>query len=270
MKKVILFLLGYCLGGQLLHAGLPMPCVNYYGMLTDEYGAPFLEHAEIFLMNGTNECDRYGINGLAAAGVNVELQLEIDSGGTPYAPYAVHVGDPVLVVVKVGGVEQEISPTDMLFAAGPGESVRLDLFTGTDSDGDGLPDEWEELLMSQSGGTVTNIQQITKDGDFDGDGASNWQEFLAGTFPFLANDVFAIDGMEMLGDRIRFEFLSLNGKVYRMQTTSALESNEWVSAAFALDEVSGLTETALLGDGSFKTIFIGISEDTKFVRIGAD
>ena len=203
--------------------------------------------------------------------MNYELQLEIDSGGSPYAPYAVHVGDAVRVVVKVGGIEQPaLSPVNVVHAANPGESVVLNLFTGTDSDGDDLPDAWEELLMSQSDGALTNIQQVTKSGDFDGDGASNWSEFLAGTFPFLAYDVFAIDGMELVNGRIGFEFLAIRGKVYQVQLASDLAAGDWENGAFALDEVSAATETVLPGEGGFKTIYIDIEENTRFVRLTAE
>lgn len=270
MNIKALTILGFSLGGQLLYSGLPMPCVNYYGMLSDEYGSPFLEHSEIFLRNGDNECDRYEISGLIAAGVNYELQLEIDNGGTPYAPYAVHAGDPVQLVVEVGGVEQIFFPTNALIAAGPGESVNLNLFTGSDVDGDGLPDAWEELLMSQSGGSITNILQITKEGDFDGDGASNGDEFLAGTFAFLANDVFAIEDMEVINDRIRFEFLSIRGKAYRIKLASDLVAGDWVNGGYAMDAVSEMTDRVLIGDGTFRSIYIGISSDAQFVRLSAE
>ena len=174
------------------------------------------------------------------------------------------------MVVKVGRVEQAISPVTSVSPDAPGESVRLNLFTGTDADGDGLPDAWEELLMSQSGGTITNIQQITKDGDFDGDGASNWDEFLAGTFPFLAYDVFAIDGMDIINGRIRFEFLAIRGKVYQIQLTSDLAADDWANGAYAMDELSDIEERVLLGDGSFKSIYIELDENAKFVRLTAE
>lgn len=48
-------------------------------------------------------------------------------------------------------------------------------FTPDDTDGDGLPDAWEQTHFS----SLTQIAQ----GDFDGDGYSNLQEFQAGTQP---------------------------------------------------------------------------------------
>jgi nitrous oxidase accessory protein NosD len=52
-----------------------------------------------------------------------------------------------------------------------------------DADNDGLPDEWEVTYFGSTG--VTN----DPDGDFDGDGISNWNEFLEGSSPVSKIDV---------------------------------------------------------------------------------
>ena len=55
---------------------------------------------------------------------------------------------------------------------------------GPDSDGDGLDDDWE----------VAYFNDLSRDGtgDFDGDGASDAQEFRAGTDPTNAGSVFRV------------------------------------------------------------------------------
>ena len=60
-----------------------------------------------------------------------------------------------------------------------GRLERVD-FTQTDTDGDGLPDNWESQYFGS--GTAANPT-----GDPDGDGRNNLQEFLAGTNPLLAD-----------------------------------------------------------------------------------
>lgn len=53
-----------------------------------------------------------------------------------------------------------------------------------DTDNDGLPDDWEEFYFDDLSQTATD--------DFDHDGASNLQEYLAGTDPTDPNSVFKI------------------------------------------------------------------------------
>lgn len=62
-----------------------------------------------------------------------------------------------------------------------------------DSDTDGLPDDWEQFYFTNLVQTATN--------DFDADGASNENEFQAGTNPTLATSVFRVS-----------EFTSANGQ----------------------------------------------------------
>jgi hypothetical protein len=50
---------------------------------------------------------------------------------------------------------------------------------------DGIPDTWRLLYF----GTVSNILSAAN-ADPDGDGASNWQEYIAGTNPLDATSVF--------------------------------------------------------------------------------
>jgi hypothetical protein len=59
-----------------------------------------------------------------------------------------------------------------------------------DSDGDGLPDSWEQMFLGGLGQTAT--------GDADGDGVSNLQEFLDGTNP--TNSASALYRITLLTD----------------------------------------------------------------------
>ncbi|MBN1676797.1 MAG: Ig-like domain-containing protein [Kiritimatiellae bacterium] len=52
-----------------------------------------------------------------------------------------------------------------------------------DSDGDGLPDWWEQQIIAASGGAFTSVVQVLPDDDFDLDLATNQLEYVAHTDP---------------------------------------------------------------------------------------
>ncbi len=53
-----------------------------------------------------------------------------------------------------------------------------------DADGDGMPDEWEQIIVDfDPGDEVDNILKVEGEDDFDEDGASNFSEYEAGSNP---------------------------------------------------------------------------------------
>ena len=52
-----------------------------------------------------------------------------------------------------------------------------------DTDGDDMPDGWEQQIIEASNGSFTTVFQVKPDDDFDADGMSNYAEYQAGTSP---------------------------------------------------------------------------------------
>jgi hypothetical protein len=254
--------------------GVPLPSVTYTGSVRDAYGYPYTKDAEVTLSTGTVESVRYRITGERSPGVNYRLDLEMDSGGTPYEPYAVHVGDKLDIKVRYQGqnvaimTNAMISSTSTLTVPAAGSTVRLDIQTGIDSDADGLPDLWEELLIAQSDGVLHTLADVRPGDDFDGDGSSNLHEFLSGTFPFLAHDCFAFDQLERVSDgRFSFQFLAVKGFTYQVHSSTNLTAGTWSDQFFATTPTAPVAPGFIYGDDTFKTVFVESTNSVGFFRL---
>ncbi len=205
----------------------PLPSFRYYGMLLNEYGWPVIQddNTVLVLRVGTNECARFTANELLGHGINYVLEAPMDyAARARYARYAARRGDAAAISVWVGSVQQSLMNTSAVPPVGnPGDAVRLDLNIGTDADHDGLSDLWEEMLIIyNSNGRYTDITQVLPEDDFDGDGASNGEEYLAGTAPEFANDIFKIrDWMRTSNGQVVLSFMPKYGTTYRLYSASA-------------------------------------------------
>ncbi len=82
-----------------------------------------------------------------------------------------------------------------------------------DFDADELPDEWELSLRP-------NLSDLGK-GDFDGDGQTDREEYIAGTVPLDADSFFSVD-LSLLGDDRLLNWDSVSGRIYRVYWSSNL------------------------------------------------
>jgi hypothetical protein len=81
-----------------------------------------------------------------------------------------------------------------------------------DSDGDGLPDNWERM--------VNGSLSLTRNGDPDDDGMSNWKECVAGTHPTNAASVLKLNSAELDNGLLRLNWQSATGRAYRVLTSA--------------------------------------------------
>lgn len=249
-------------------AGTPQPAEVVYGRVRDPYGFPYLGTGRILFLNGAVECARYGFEAILPNGLNYRVTLDLDSGGTPYTASAVQTGQVLTVRVELDGLAQPLIPTNRLSVGAPGSAVRLDLCTGTDTDGDGLPDEWERLLCEQSGGRLAGIEAVRPGDDFDGDGLSNVDEFQAGTFAFIATDLLKVDEVERLSsNRVKLRFLTSQNVSYRVVAAESLPATMWFPLRFAPGANEPVAYRDLVGDGAYQTIYIETSSDALFLRL---
>ena len=100
---------------------------------------------------------------------------------------------------------------------------RLDLLKIVDTDGDGLPDWWENE-------TLTNLAQ-TATADGDGDGFTNLDEFLAGTNPTDPASHLAFSSIATASDGAGKHFVltfpSIEDRNYRIEWSGTLQAGSW-------------------------------------------
>lgn len=112
-----------------------------------------------------------------------------------------------------------------------------------DTVGDGLSDAWRAAYFPGDG---TSTNELSASGaDPDGDGLSNEEEYIAGTSPVDAEEVFQLSDMQISGGVIDFSFLSADGLRYQLEKTPSLIASDWSTSIYNI-----------VGDGAWKHLLV--------------
>jgi hypothetical protein len=226
----------------------PAPYYTLYGNVRDQVGAILhADGAEIVLLRDGVEIGRSPVSDASVGDFNYELHIRIDASlnGTPiYSNKAVPAKGVYSVVVDLNGqIFYPIEAAGTLRTGSGGERVRLDLTLGADTNLDGLPDAWQEWVLYQAGkapgGSGWNINLVTRDGDYDGDGMSNYIEYVAGTFAGDATERFELKIINVTAETVTFEFFAITDKTYAIEKSTDLRN--W--AAMPFTTIVGATGT---------------------------
>jgi hypothetical protein len=214
----------------------PAPHHLIYGMVRDEFGNPISDPtAEIILETSSGVQIRSTIVPNLESGVNYRLAVPIDAGLTSdaYKPTALKPLVSFRIRVKIG--ETTYLPIEMVAdfskLGKPAQKTRLNLTLGEDSDGDGLPDAWERMLIAASGEDLM-LTDISPYDDFDGDGISNLNEYLAGTYAFDPQDGFRLNIVSVWGRKPYLEFMVIQGRTYTLLGSPDLKT--WTPIDFRI------------------------------------
>ena len=212
----------------------PAPHHTLFGLLRNQWGDPItVSPSDVFLETPAGVQLRTRLVSGLEPGVNYRLEVPMDSGTAadlyqptalkPFFPFKLKVviGQTVYLPIEMAGNFAQIGK--------PGGQTRIDLTLGEDSDGDGLPDAWEQSLIAIYGGTLASINP---NGDLDGDGISNLNEYLAGTYAFDPMDGFSLTLIGLNAGVSTLELLAIRGRNYSLQTSSDLRT--WSPVQFRL------------------------------------
>lgn len=244
-------LIGMLCSPVALHAFPPAPYHTLYGMVRDENGNSLqVEGAEVVLYRGATEVLRQTIGPSRLLDQNYQIRLRMDMfrpGTQTYTGLATNAGEPFsLAIILNNIVYHPIEMTAPRAVGLPGERIRLDLTLGIDSSGDGIPDAWKQRQLSAAGFLPDEngwpLGLVTRDGDFDGDGVSNWNEYLAGTYAVDPGDFLDLQVIEHLDGYARLRFFAVFGKTYSVESSPDLVT--WTATTIHLPgpEQSDLSE----------------------------
>ncbi|HWD18502.1 MAG TPA: hypothetical protein VHB20_04430 [Verrucomicrobiae bacterium] len=151
--------------------------------------------------------------GVSGAGVLGYINLTLPAGAGANAAYRVSIKN------------FSASPNGLgVFAA----TVQNGLVTASartaSSWGDGIPDVWR----LQHFGTIADPTSYPTF-DADGDGQSNWQEYVAGTDPLDATSVFKLQSAA--GSAFALQWPSVSGKHYIVQSSSSPDAANWTNVS---------------------------------------
>jgi len=218
----------------------PAPHHIIEGVVRDAYGQPLtLPSARILLETVSGKTITGRVTPAMGRGLNYALTIPMDAGVTAeaYRPTALQPLVPFRLKVQIGTMTYlPIEMTANYATLGqPAQRTRLDLTLGEDSDGDGLPDAWELALIQQLGGRLT-LADIRPEDDLDGDGLTNLQEYLAGTYAYDPAQGILLDLVRIEPGRAMLEFTVVRGRTYTVLTGSDL--TEWTSVPFQIPGAS--------------------------------
>jgi len=91
-----------------------------------------------------------------------------------------------------------------------------------DTDGDGMPDSWEQANDLQPG------DPGDRDLDADADGLSNLGEYLAGTDPHDPGSTLRLEALRLADGLLVLQFHAVSNRAYELQCREALAEGTWL------------------------------------------
>lgn len=230
-----LLLVAGCIFPWLAQAFPPAPNALIYGMVKDQYGTPLTAGAHVLLQAPGGVQVVGAVQPGLAVGVNYSVSVAMDAGtaGALYSANVVVPGTAYRLSVVTGtttNLPLEMAATRPQMGL-PASLSRQDLTLGVDANGDGIPDAWEEVFLSELGVSLA-LAQIDPNADYGRDGRTLRQEYLLGNYPFNPGDHFQVQLVSQNAGSAVLAFTTMTGRAYSAVGSSDLQT--WTPLAFTI------------------------------------
>ena len=275
LAAAVVAIASLALGIPSTNAFPPAPHQTLFGVVRDEQGNPLaLPKSSVVLEVPGSPAVTATVRNATGVDGNYQLTIPMDSGLTAarYKPSALFPAAAITLKVRIGTVNYvpiEMTGVNGLVAE-PGKTARVDLTLGVDSDGDGLPDAWERMLLAAMGRNGAP-RDVRPDADDDGDGISNLREYLAGTYAFDPADGFVLTAKGVENGRSVLEFLALRGRTYTVEASPDMSGWRPVGFVMSGDAANAAERTQFLAD-DVKPVQVRVAQgatadDRRFFRV---
>lgn len=276
MKSILhafLVLLLMVVGVQLF--AVELPAVTFIGRITDPEGLePSLAdpNASVLLCRADNQAAlaRGNIQPIS----NTRFNYVIHSPMTDQLEDVLYGQSSVGVHLKITIGDREFTSPKLVLPEA-GTLVKYDLAFATDANGNGVADEYEEMLGPDMAAEGID-GPYDADADYDGDGMSNRDEYYAGTDPFNAADRLAIVALtpKAKNDHTAVEFIIARGHSYAVKAgdnlASALEETRFRTAPDASAATYERLNVASTYEATAVLYLLPDDATKKFIRVAVD